>query len=511
MKYRLVALVLSLVISQMVCGADTQEKTLAVERVEALPFDNVLPFPGALAVAADGSIAAHISTSGEIVIWDISKIKAIETIAGDATPEKRPSAIAISPDGNLIAIGYLDSRLALWSRLEKRPLREFYGHAGKISALAFSPDGQMLASGAMDGTAQLWEVATGKRLHVFDSMTNEDGMSGNPVSVGFSGNGQALIVNDWHHHNYDDWRSVTIWDIKEGTEISTVNTTPTTDGTVRTGQALGGKGWLLAHANDWSDHKGLTVKRLDQCESPRQLPFDGYADTVAADPLGRWIAAKWSETHHWDQITFFDANNGKKTYAITFPKKSIALVPHPDGHSVFALITTDTGSTPYSDEVFGFDRSAQTATGSSNLYRVQVPEPLWRSAPLNVKKDATHCAPTEAVRRQQDFKLPEKPLELTVIAKLVPTKEMTANPNNPLYPPSDLYFNKDGNLYARYASFNPLSYVGENGSGVALWDPQTSSLLRGRFEPWDHQSHIVRLREGWGKFVTETRTLTNFL
>jgi WD40 repeat protein len=496
MKYRLAILlaVLPLVISQMTWGADTEEKTSA-ERIAVLPFDKAAPLPGALAVSTDGRVAAHISANGDIVIWDASQVKSLEIIpSGD----KKPSAVALSPDGNMVAIGYFDSRLIVRSRLEKKPLREFFGHSGGIFALSFSLDGQMLASGGDDATTQLWDVTSGRRLHIFDSISNDDISTGSgiPVSIGFSGDGQTLIVNEWYSRFYDVGRGITIWDIKEGIEISTWDVAPPNGGdAMRAGESLGGRGWLLAFTGD----KGLMVERLDTCAPPRQLPSGGYAETVASDPLGRWVAATEDK-----RITFFAIDNDTKSYAIALPAKAIALVPHPDGRSLFALMIADTQRN--GNEHFIFGRDAETVTGSA-LYRIPVPAPLWRSPPVNVKDDATHCAPTEATRMQQDFKLPDKPLELTAIAKLVPTKEMTTDPDNPtgeynrINPPRELYFGQDQNLYALYHAQSDFR------SGVAVWDLQTKRPVRARLKQYVGET-TLRLKEGWGAL---SETLQNLL
>lgn len=292
MKCRFATLLIvpSLFISQVAWGADTKGMESAADRVVALPFNKAAPLPGALAVSADGHLAAHISAGGDIVIWDTSQLKPIELIPSSG---KQPSAVSLSPDGNLIAIGYFDSRLVVWSRQERKPLREFFGHAGGISALSFSSDGQLLASGGDDATTQLWEVATGKRLRVFDSMSNDDISTGSgiPVSIGFSGDDKALIVNEWYSRFYDVGRGTTIWDIGEGIEISTRAVAPPNgDNAMRAGQAVGGKGWLLAYTGGWlQDETGLMVERLDQCDPPRQTAvwwLCRYRRRRFARPLG---------------------------------------------------------------------------------------------------------------------------------------------------------------------------------------------------------------------------------
>lgn len=468
-------------------ATSANKKSAAAESVTRLPFGEVAPTPGALAISSDGRKAAHIDANGDVVLWDAIKLKPLETIPADG---KKPSALALSHDGDVIAIGYFDSRLILRSRREHKVLREFSGHTGGISALAFSPDDKMLASGGDDATAQIWELSTGKRLRVFDSQFGGSDRGGIVVSLGFSGNGRVLVVNEWYSRFYDVDRGTTLWDIEEGIEISTRGVAPpNSDNAMRAGQALGGGGWLLA----FTGMKGLMAERLDLCESPQQqLPSGHYAETVAADPQGRWVAA--SERA---QLTFFGMSGNKKSYALTIPAKTIALVVPPDGRSVFALMIAETRAN--GNEHFIFGRDAETVTGSA-LYRISVPKPLWRLPQLEVKTDASHCAPTEAARTAQDFRLPDKAEELIITARLAPTANMATDESeryskaphlysfiNPL---RELYFSRSGTLYALYLANS------QGRSGVVEWNPQTKHPLRSHFEHYVESE--FRLQEGWG-------------
>lgn len=422
----------------MPASAPAATMALDTNGVTRLPFGGAAPLPGALSISADGRTAAHIGTNSDVVLWDAVDIKPLGTIPSNG---KKPSAVALSADGDLVAIGYFDSRVIVWSRRDNKVLRELNGHMGGISALAFEPNGQRLASGGDDATAQIWELSSGKRLRIFDSQFGGSAYGGLVVSLGFTGNGRVLVVNEWYSRFYDVDRGTTLWDIEEEIEILTMGVAPpNSDNTMRAGQALGGGGWLLAYTGG----EGLIAERLDGCEPPRQLPSGGYADTVAADPQGRWVAASESE-----QLTFFGMSGNTKGYSVTLPARAIALAGHPDGRSVFALMIAETQRN--GNEHFIIGRDAETVTGSA-LYRIPVPEPLWRLPTLAVKADASHCAPTEAARMKQDFKSPEKPLKLRVIVKSVPTREMTSAPESPTgeyehsNPPRKLYFAKDGSL-----------------------------------------------------------------
>lgn len=69
------------------------------------------------------------------------------------------SAIAVSPDGALIATGGGAGEVALWKpgSAEAGP-RMLGGHEGWITSLAFSPDGSRLLSAAEDGKIQVWRL-----------------------------------------------------------------------------------------------------------------------------------------------------------------------------------------------------------------------------------------------------------------------------------------------------------------------------------------------------------------
>lgn len=466
---------------QVASGIDASASR--TDDVTCLAFGAVAPMPGALAISYDGHTAVHIGTNSDVVVWNTADFNLLETIPSDG---KKPSSVALSPDGNLLAIGYFDSRVIVRSRRENKILREFKGHAGGVSALAFSVDGQMLASGGYDATSQIWELSTGRQLRVFDSEFGGSDHGGLVVSLGFSGNGRALVVNEWYSRFYDVERGTTLWDIEKGIEISTRGVAPpnSDDNALRTGQALGGRGWLLAYTG----YEGLMAERLDGCESSRKLPSGRYAETVSADPQGRWIAAAVAEN-----LTFFGMSENAKDYSITLPSKVITLVVHPDGHSIFALTIKKTRLN--GNEHFIGGRDAETVTGSA-IYRLAVPSELWSLPAFVVKENAAHCAPMAAAILKQNFHLPDKPTELKVVANLVPTREMEG-----INPPRELYFAKDSSLYALYHASSDFR------SGVAEWSLQTQRPLRS----WFHQyvgDNTIRLTEGWG---AAEKNVTNLL
>ena len=67
--------------------------------------------------------------------------------------------IAFSPDGSVIAIGYSDSWIRVYSVLNGEMLGVLDGHA---TAIQFSPDGRLLGAGLEDGTVRVFELNEGR-------------------------------------------------------------------------------------------------------------------------------------------------------------------------------------------------------------------------------------------------------------------------------------------------------------------------------------------------------------
>ena len=72
----------------------------------------------------------------------------------------RPTVLVFSPDGNLLAIGNINSSIQLWNIVTTELIASFAGHTSNVSRLAFSPDGNTLASGSSDGTVRFWSIET---------------------------------------------------------------------------------------------------------------------------------------------------------------------------------------------------------------------------------------------------------------------------------------------------------------------------------------------------------------
>ncbi|GAA0579715.1 hypothetical protein GCM10009546_47710 [Actinomadura livida] len=128
--------------------------------------------PDLIAVAPGGRSFVTGNHYGQLTIWDPAARRGFTLKDG---PEGRISAMALSPDGSILATGggeksqgtevSVDGKVQLWdlrtrTLLTERPL---FSSGTEVSALAFSPDGETLAAG-IGRTVRLWNVSDRRQL-----------------------------------------------------------------------------------------------------------------------------------------------------------------------------------------------------------------------------------------------------------------------------------------------------------------------------------------------------------
>ncbi|MFF5076483.1 hypothetical protein ACFY36_05495 [Actinoplanes sp. NPDC000266] len=88
-------------------------------------------------------------------------------LAGRLGTRTGASAIAVSPDGGLVAAGYADGDIDLWDTASLQPARPALRHpTGNLFHLSFSPDGRFLASGSIgDDGVVIWDARSGEMRH----------------------------------------------------------------------------------------------------------------------------------------------------------------------------------------------------------------------------------------------------------------------------------------------------------------------------------------------------------
>ncbi len=142
---------------------------------EIRQIDNDQQFFG-LAFSPDGKLLA-LSTQGRVEVWDAGSGDEIRLLQAD--PNSNWSVLAFAPDGKMLATAGMGQLVHLWELASGKERQEFRvsaevpapipghyypGGNNPVSALAISPDGKLLAVGAADNAIYLWNLLTGQEL-----------------------------------------------------------------------------------------------------------------------------------------------------------------------------------------------------------------------------------------------------------------------------------------------------------------------------------------------------------
>ncbi len=136
----------------------------------------------ALAVSADGESAISGSFDTSAIRWSLARNAAEQVLRfhSDAV-----NAVAFLRDDRVATAG-ADGKIALWRAGQSQPDAVLEGHQGPIVALALSPDGAMLASASWDHTIRLWPLSGGAPRVL-------EGHSQNVNGVAFKPDGSAVV------------------------------------------------------------------------------------------------------------------------------------------------------------------------------------------------------------------------------------------------------------------------------------------------------------------------------
>ncbi|MCT7966161.1 trypsin-like peptidase domain-containing protein [Laspinema sp. D1] len=127
-------------------------------------------------------------------------------------PATPPRAIALSPDGSLLATDGGYNQIQLWDWQSSQLNATLSGHNSEVNSLAISPNKQILVSGDQQGQVMIWNLRTGQ---IANTLTRSRPNQSNPItSVAITANGQTLITGSN--------QGIELWDINTGRLVLTL-------------------------------------------------------------------------------------------------------------------------------------------------------------------------------------------------------------------------------------------------------------------------------------------------
>jgi hypothetical protein len=108
-------------------------------------------FPAVVYAASDAF--AIVERSGDAEVRSPGSAGALRTFSVGGRGDV--ASVASDPSGAMLAVGYANGTVALFSLADGHLLRDLTGHSSAVHGLAFSPDGQLIASLGDDNTANV--------------------------------------------------------------------------------------------------------------------------------------------------------------------------------------------------------------------------------------------------------------------------------------------------------------------------------------------------------------------
>jgi WD40 repeat protein len=189
----------------------------------------------ALSFSSNGDILAIGFSDNGVDLWSVAEhrlVKRLDNPVNDRT-NGSVTSLAFDPDGEWLASGSTDRSVRVWNLHSSDAFRILPGHTASVLSLAFSSSdkGKMLASGGADDQIILWNPASGQRLRSMEGQSTAiNTLTFVPSSSILVSGGEDGTVKLWDTansrllatllpvHNGGDWLATTPEGFFDGTE-----------------------------------------------------------------------------------------------------------------------------------------------------------------------------------------------------------------------------------------------------------------------------------------------------
>jgi len=167
---------------------------------------------GSMLATASGFFALSNGPEENVIkLWGVPSGKEISTLKGHGPC---PKNVAFSPDGALLASGWVGGRVTFWKIPEMREAFNIDGPDEIIFDMAFHPNGLLLSIATFNESIILYKIPGGKRQGILSNL------DGKPTSIAFSPAGTVLAVELTKKLPDESFqKSLSIWDINSRRQI----------------------------------------------------------------------------------------------------------------------------------------------------------------------------------------------------------------------------------------------------------------------------------------------------
>lgn len=313
-----------------------------------------------LALSHDNRVLASVSEESGIMVWDLPRQALQAEIHPPNKQNEHLSAVALTPDGGLIAGGFSDGTIILWDTASGSVSQEFSKTTDPIRGLTFNEGAKLLAS-VSGQQAWIWALPSLTSARFLTS-TNQV-----LTCVDFSPNGEHLVAGTSDG-------DINLWSIGDGQLAARLSA----HATEVTSVAFNTDGSKLA-----SGSVDRTVKLWDIAPSRHLLETDIsviYPNRLHFSSDGHCISVGNQlpiPGHSVDQ--YYDTNSGRPLHAFRYPSHGIN---SSNGHALYA--TAPTWS--HFISIYSEDRATMRASANITLETI---DHLW---PISLAGDIEHIA-----------------------------------------------------------------------------------------------------------------------
>jgi WD40 repeat protein len=114
-----------------------------------------------IAFFSDGKRFLTGGFDGKLCLWSVPEFALVKTIQhgidGQTAKEEMIAALAIGPDDDFIAVGFMNGTVGLYESTFSQPMASFQAHSEFLLNVVISPS-NMIATASHDRTTKLWVV-----------------------------------------------------------------------------------------------------------------------------------------------------------------------------------------------------------------------------------------------------------------------------------------------------------------------------------------------------------------